>query len=88
MSAHYFKGECSFQMLLSSHSSRVGFEIKKVLCRATSIENCMKSIQIRDKPYHKKEQPEYKSFVSSGCLYCVGIAKARVEVFERNPGAW
>ena len=39
-------------------------------------------------PYHKREQPEHKALVSSGCLYCVGDAEANVEVFERNPEAW
>ena len=34
--------------------------------------------------YPKREQPECKALASSGCLYCVGDAEAKVEVFERN----
>ena len=71
MPTHPFTGKGSFHAkLLSSHSSRVGFEIEKVLSRATTV------------------QPEHKALASSGCLYCVGDAEAKVEVFERNPEPW
>ena len=36
----------------------------------------------------KREQPEHKALSSSGCLYCVGDAETKVEVFERNPEEW
>ena len=65
-----------------------------MLSRATTVKNCMKSMQIRDLAgpsrichFHKREQREYKSLASNGCLHCVGDAEAKVEVFERNQEA-
>ena len=43
---------------------------------------------LQNMQYHKREQTEYKSLASSGCLYYVEDAEAKVEVFERNPEAW
>ena len=48
--------EASDVELLSSPSSKVGFEIEKVLSRATTVENCIKFMQIRDLGEHAISQ--------------------------------